>query len=297
MNYDFSVCKLCKADGCSPRYMLEGFSVYTCHKCGFHYTDVLDELEELPHATKEITDLTNDDIAQIEKQLQYKQERFVEFAEFCEKHYARGKTVLDIGCGGGAFLKIMQEKGYSVNGIEVNPTRKKYCKGIGLKIFDQPIESDYWREEGGEYSIVTMWDVIEHVNFPKETVERIYPHVHHGGIFALDTPSRNALFYRTGELTYTMTNGRYPTFLKTLYDNNQFGHKQIFRDNELQNLLLSTGFRDVKIYRKFQLSRPTESYVEKLFKNQSISKHLAPVFDIGVRLLRVRNKILAVAYK
>lgn len=299
MDYDFRICKLCNYKECAPKYNLGDFSVYSCPKCYFHFINFLDDLNDSPNKPEEENnDLTDDVISYIEKELQHNTVKFIQQADFCERHHNNGvKTVLDIGCGGGAFLKLMEEKGYTVTGIEVNPVRRKYCENIGLDIVDKPIEDSYWKKDTSEFTTVTMWDVIEHVNFPKETVECIYPHIQEGGFLALDTPSRDALFYRLGEATYKLSSGKYPTFLKSMYGNHKFEHKQIFKDAHLRKMLMDSGFKDVRLHRKFELSFPTEFYLKKIFRNTSAAKYLAPIADAGVRFLRIRNKTIAIAFK
>lgn len=47
MNYDFRICKVCKAATGDLEYHLRCTIVYVCRQCGFHYTNHLDPLESV----------------------------------------------------------------------------------------------------------------------------------------------------------------------------------------------------------------------------------------------------------
>lgn len=74
--------------------------------------------------------------------------------ELIEK-YCHGKlTVLDYGCASGAFHKSSRN-GFDAHGFDVNPY------------------SEYKTLPDKKINILTMWDVIEHLNDPKATLERL----------------------------------------------------------------------------------------------------------------------------
>ena len=115
-------------------------------------------------------------------------------------------------------------------------------------------------------------------------------------IFSLKN-TRDSIFYRIGELTYRLSGGRWPTFLAMMYGNQWFGHKQIFTDDQLRTLLLSAGFSEVELYRKFELSNSVEFILEKRLKSRSLAKLLAPALNVLANLVRVRNKAVVLARK
>jgi SAM-dependent methyltransferase len=109
------------------------------------------------------------------------------------------KTLLDVGCAFGPFLKAASEQGLSPCGIDlsassvrfVNETLHIPCLQIGFE--------DY---KDRRFDILTMWYVIEHF----KSLSRILRRVNHllpiGGIFAFSTPNRNGISGRQSLETF-----------------------------------------------------------------------------------------------
>ncbi|HEY6225412.1 MAG TPA: class I SAM-dependent methyltransferase [Gemmatimonadales bacterium] len=234
------------------------------------------------------------DTQYIETQLQHNQRKFIEQANLCCDVVPRVGVILDVGCGGGAFLKIMRNRGYYAEGIEVHPLRRAYCQNAGLTIHDTPVET--W-PASSRFDLITLWDVIEHVNDPRATLEAAFAQLKVGGVVILDTPSRDALFYRFGELTSRLSGGRWPTLLGSMYSAQPFGHKQIFSDRGMEDLLHRSGFRSIRIFRKFELSFPVEFYLRRLLRNETLARACALPARALIAALPVRNKVVAIGKK
>ena len=132
-------------------YKLRNANVYVSPE-GFHFTDYLDPVEEI---SPEIdgTQLTGQESAYIETQLQANLNKFKNQADILAKHLPlRNAKILDIGCGGGLFLSLLQQKGAQVTGIELSDSRAHYAKTRhGLQIDKHPIESGYWQNGYAQY--------------------------------------------------------------------------------------------------------------------------------------------------
>ena len=83
--------------------------------------------------------------------------------------------------------------------------------------------------------------MLEHVNFPAETLHDAYNVTKPGGWLFLDTPRRDALFYRISEWSYRLSGGANALFLESLYSPLPFRHKQIFTLRQLRQLAEKTG--------------------------------------------------------
>ncbi len=79
------------------------------------------------------------------------------------KKYKKEGTLLDIGCGSGSFLSLMQEQGYDVLGCELNPNSKKFApKSLdGRIIYKKLPECNFLAKS---FDIVTMIQSLEHVH-------------------------------------------------------------------------------------------------------------------------------------
>jgi 2-polyprenyl-3-methyl-5-hydroxy-6-metoxy-1,4-benzoquinol methylase len=87
-------------------------------------------------------------------------------------YVAAGKTprLLDVGCGTGAFLAHMKQHGWAVEGIEPSTTAREQAVQQQLTVH----APEYlFNEAIGDFDIITMWHVLEHVHTLNEYMERL----------------------------------------------------------------------------------------------------------------------------
>lgn len=79
------------------------------------------------------------------------------------------RTVLDLGCGNGAFTSVLKRDGYSVEGCDVSASAlehaRKACAGTGFFQHDisDPLPSRY----AASFDAVVSIEVIEHLLLPR----------------------------------------------------------------------------------------------------------------------------------
>ncbi len=100
------------------------------------------------------------------------------------KFIQQGK-LLDIGCGVGGFMKTAK-KSFDVEGLEINSSHAK----IGIRN-DLKIHNTYSGEymPTYKYDLVTMLQVIEHVESPRSVIEDAYRLLDKGGLFYIACPN------------------------------------------------------------------------------------------------------------
>ena len=246
-------------------YKLKNANVFVS-KNGFHFIDYLDPVEDIPPEI-DASQLTDEVAAYIETQLQANAKKFDTQANIVKQHLPlQDAKVLDIGCGGGLFLSLLKQQGAEVIGIELSDSRARYAKvKHGLVIEKHPIENEYWQTGyATRFDAVTLWDVIEHVNYPLQTLQSAARVLKQGGLLLIDTPCRDSFYHRFGALTYRLSGGRCPTFLNAMYSSHLFGHKQIFSTSEMKRLFESVGFEVIDLHKFHELSFPYEFYLKKL---------------------------------
>jgi len=117
--------------------------------------------------------------------------RFVSRLSLISK-FAQERTLLDIGCGRGDFLACAEARGWSVNGVEPSTSVVAVSEEIDNRIERLPFENV--KNDFGPFDVITMWDVIEHVEKPDEDMKKIFKLLKPGGIAAIETPNEKGLF-------------------------------------------------------------------------------------------------------
>lgn len=290
--------KMHPSEGARFTYKLKNANVYVSAQ-GFHFIDYLDPVSEIAPEI-DASQLTDEDSAYIETQLQANLKKFKNQASILAKYLPLQKAqVLDIGCGGGLFLSLLKQEGAEVIGIELSDSRAQYAKTKhGLGINKHPIENDFWQKGyASHFNAVTLWDVIEHVNYPMQTIESAAHVLKPGGLLFIDTPCRDSFYHQCGAFTYRLTGGRYPTFLNAMYSSHLFGHKQIFSTTEMKQLFEAMGLEITDLHKFHELSFPYEFYLKKLFKPEWLVNLLLPFVRLFFKVFKIQNKMLLVGRK
>ena len=77
--------------------------------------------------------------------------------------------MLDVGCASGTFLVAALELGFTVTGIELARWMAAYGReNYQLDIRDGVLEAGTFEE--GNFDVITLWDVIEYLPQPLETL-------------------------------------------------------------------------------------------------------------------------------
>lgn len=240
--YDFNQCKCCGRKNSRPKYNLKNMVLYACPDCDFHYTDILDKLE---NGDTDSRSLTGNEIDFIESHLDQNTRQMHINLEFVRQFTeVEGLECLDVGCGAGVFPALLHHAEAKVSAIEPQPLLRRFCRTrFEISPHHELVDSLYWQQGFPRYfDIATLWDTLEHVNFPAETITGISRVVKTGGHLFLDTPARESLSYRLSEWSYRISAGRNPLMLNSLYSEKRFGHKQIFTRKQLGQLLEENGF-------------------------------------------------------
>ena len=284
--------------GATLTYKLKNANVYVSSE-DYHFIDYLDPVSEISPEI-DVSKLTKAECAYIETQLQANLKKFRNQTAILRKYLSLNNArVLDIGCGGGLFLSMLKQEGAEVIGIELSDSRAQYARTKhDLEIYKQPIESEFWQKGyAGHFDAVTLWDVIEHVNYPFQALQCAANVLKAGGLLLIDTPCRDSFYHQFGELTYRLSGGRFPTFLNAMYSSHLFGHKQIFSTAEMKKLFESVGLEVIELHKFHELSFPYDFYLRKFFKSESIVKILAPAAKAFFWLFKIRNKMLVIGRK
>lgn len=111
-----------------------------------------------------------------------------------------GKTVIDIGCGGGILSESMAELGAKVTGVDMSEAALNVAK---LHLHESHAEVEYVlttaeniaAERSGQYDVVTCLEMLEHVPDPASIIKACAELVKPGGHVFFSTLNRNLKAY------------------------------------------------------------------------------------------------------
>ncbi|MEM3485988.1 MAG: class I SAM-dependent methyltransferase [Candidatus Methanomethyliaceae archaeon] len=186
-------CDLCGADNSVPvleridRFSGSTFHYVGCRECGLIYLnprpDATEILAYYPASYESYQALRA--TKGIELWLQKRAWRIL--AQFVSQ-YQTGRKLLDIGCATGEFLREMRARGFEVQGVEFNSFAATIAKDVyGLKVFVGPL-AEFIAPES-TFDVITMWDVLEHLPSPYNSLQQIHQWLRDGGHLFLSIPN------------------------------------------------------------------------------------------------------------
>lgn len=108
------------------------------------------------------------------------------------------RSLLDVGCGPGLFLKEARSRGFRAEGVEPDANvvaRARAASGAPARhgFFPDALGADE-RFDG-----IVFNDVLEHIPQVEEAVMESERHLHPGGILVLNCPDQGGVFYRLAD--------------------------------------------------------------------------------------------------
>lgn len=111
-----------------------------------------------------------------------------------------GKTLLDIGCGGGLLTEAMAQRGARVTGIDMGEAplevARLHAEASGLSIDYRRITAEQMAAEAPEcFDVVTCLEMLEHVPDPAQVIRASFSLVKPGGQVFFSTLNRTPKAY------------------------------------------------------------------------------------------------------
>lgn len=243
-NIQHSICPICKKeifvhlrkvkdDGYFERnniaYCKRIFEIVRCSYCGMVF--VKNPLDPTRYKEEEALDLVKTPVV-------LKSRHFFLLALLdwvVKKLRDRKPRILEIGCGFGQLYQLANSKGYDYTAIEPSPIRAKALEDSKLSVFNGTVQ-EFWQERDNErFDIIVMDNVIEHMPFPLEVIERLKPLMASECYLILAVPNlndiRKYILPSWGEVQWMPV-----------------GHVNYFTPHTLRYLLETSGFEIVHPY-------------------------------------------------
>lgn len=201
------------------------------------------------------------------------------------------KTILDIGCGNGAFAEFASERGFNVIGIDIDTSSLKLAKSRNLKntlFLNSNLEDFIVNNPGIRIDIITMFEVFEHLDNPSQTLQSVYNLLTPGGFFAGTLPNEDRYFAKKLNLKFALppyhltywTNSSWVHFttvvnqfkLKTCKNNVYYGYiSNIFYEKLINKITNKRVYKIVNPIFKavIYFTKILETIIEKVFSKSS----------------------------
>jgi len=194
----YEQCPVCSGKNIQPFLQVkdytvsqEIYSLYKCSDCGFVFTQDVPSQEEIGKYYQSQNYISHSDTQQgIVNKLYHKVRKITLAGKrklvVLQTGLSKG-SLLDVGCGTGAFLNEMKTAGWDITGLEPDDTARKNAKelyGIEPKpsheLFELTAES---------FDAITMWHVLEHVHQLNEYVSQLNKLLKPQGVLFIAVPN------------------------------------------------------------------------------------------------------------
>lgn len=189
-----AICFVCNAKAAALGSK-SGFDLHRCPRCGFLF------VHPLPESSLDI--YTEDYFAgasgghgyvEYDRDKQAMIPSFERYLDLIEKAYGKKGRMLDIGAATGFFLDLARKRGWESVGVEPSDHAASLGRGKGIDVRTGTL--DTFEAPDHSFDVITLWDVIEHVPDPRETLRQARRLLRPGGIIAINTPDADSLWAR-----------------------------------------------------------------------------------------------------
>lgn len=260
-------------------YKCIDYEVVKCSSCGLVFVN-----KEFPDNCKveSFSEIHRTVYANLEKELK---ETARQYLELMSNYIAPPKTLLDIGCSYGYFMEVAKERGYDVYGVDIQKVMVEKVREKGLTAYWGGINE---LKEDLKFDIITAWNVIEHLNDPKEFLFSVRRHLNQNGFLFIETPNNESLAKALSIVYFRLTKPD-KRHLKDALHRPYGGHSFDFSPKNIGVLLNKTGFHVLKI----QNSSTSLGFHVKFALASKASNLRRTLKIMGIILMRILGGLLS----
>ncbi len=181
------LCPLCRSQEMKGVFVKDGYPIVQCVTCG------LQSVHPMPTSEEIVTHYQRAAYFHGEKEQGYREYTAMRkallplfqrrMAQIDERFPQRGR-LLDFGCAAGYFLEVAQAHGWEVAGVELSAEMAERARAQT----HAPVARELDELEGG-FDVITLWEVVEHLPRPVETLAALRRRLRPGGLLMLSTPN------------------------------------------------------------------------------------------------------------
>lgn len=184
--------KECQCCGIQEMESIGHFGKYeqlACNECG--YVRFVHDSDEVNHTLYETDDDYNYDLSVANDFEDFIQWNHNNAMQYLNTKYPGGDvSVLDVGCFTGFFVKKLLQLGFNARGIDFNNKALDFGKkqyGLDKTISNETLQDLI--EQGEKFDVITLFEVIEHLEHIGEVLSQVSNLLKKGGIIIISTPN------------------------------------------------------------------------------------------------------------
>lgn len=269
-------CDLCGVDDHQVLFVKEGFAHVRCRGCGLVFVNPrcaahLEAQRTGGTGAMGEEKLTSSQVRRLRKELQG------------IESYRKLNRILEVGAGRGWLLEEAGRQGWETWAVEINVEALERLRERGIQhIVNGSAETFALPEQS--FDVVRMWDVIEHLQSPKNAVANIYRALRRGGLLRLSTTNFASLS--------RWVNGPYWVYL------NGSDHIYLFEPSSITKLLSAEGFLHIRIRtRSFNLRKKLYHPERDLPSGFSLLRPFRKLIDETIRFTPYGHQMIVTAVK
>jgi SAM-dependent methyltransferase len=158
----------------------------------------------------------------------------------------KNKKVLDIGCATGMLLNYLKPNN-DILGFEVSEAYRPYLTKMEIPFVIGDLESSLKGVANNQFDLITMFDVFEHLENPRNIMELLWEKVTNGGCVVIWTNNYDDCISKFSALTYIITLGKMKHLLHESF-NRDSGHNFNFVPSALEVLYKGFGFNILETF-------------------------------------------------
>jgi len=162
--------------------------------------------------------------------------KFRRYADWIQS-FCRSGRVLDIGCSTGLLVRMLCDRGFDAEGIELNAASANWAaRHYGVKVQTDPLQEGLF--ESGRFDLMIMADVLEHTVTPLNYLKMVRKFLSPGGFMLISFPDIRSLESRYWLMTSRLARRRW------LWTNCHIPHHiWEFTRSTAERMFLEAGFQ------------------------------------------------------
>ena len=237
----FTLCPACESTNYKLQFIKNNFNFVICNKCETLFINPRPTFEQLVNFYQSSKSIAHWEQIFNETENVRRSNIFIpranQVAELCKKYNTKREILIDVGAGFGTFCEEIKKRNLFEQVIAIEPSSKlaKKCREKKIDTIEEPIE----KVRVDKVSVITCFELIEHLFSPKNFITSCHSILSDNGLFILTTPNiRGFDLITLGALSNNIDgpnhiNYFHPDSIKILFNNSGFDVLEILTPGKL----------------------------------------------------------------